>query len=80
MLSGCGSLAQWLERRSHKPLVAGSNPAGSTIFYALIINDLSLGVLCSPFPFFSHHSALFLRGKMAQSSSNRQASVEQGAE
>ena len=27
-----GSLAQWLERRSHKPLVAGSNPAGSTVF------------------------------------------------
>ena len=27
-----GSLAQWLERRSHKPLVAGSNPAGSIPF------------------------------------------------
>jgi len=31
------------------------------------------------FPIFSHHSALFLRGKMAQSSSNRQVTFERGA-
>ena len=62
MLSGCGSLAQWLERRSHKPLVAGSNPAGSTIFYTLIINEFELKQPHSHIPFFSVVFPCFLTG------------------
>ena len=55
-----GSLAQWLERRSHKPLVAGSNPAGSTIFYALIIKCLSLISLHCFVSVFLFRFSLFL--------------------
>ena len=30
------------DRRSHKPLVAGSNPAGSTILYILTVKELKI--------------------------------------
>ena len=28
----CGPVAQWLEQRTHNPLVGGSSPSGPTIF------------------------------------------------
>ena len=35
-------VAQWLEQGSHKPLVAGSNPAGRTKRNSIIINKKAM--------------------------------------
>ena len=35
-------VAQWLEQGSHKPLVAGSNPAGRTKRNSRIINKMAI--------------------------------------
>ena len=45
-----GTIAQWLEQVTHNHLVAGSNPAGPTIFFAFSSvydkthNDFSLEI------------------------------------
>ena len=57
-----GTIAQWLEQVTHNHLVAGSNPAGPTIFQSLFfritrIFECKLPVILIPDAFFYRKTA-----------------------